>query len=134
MYSVSYQVPVIYIRVFDENGRIWTDGQNVFELLSDKVHVEHLKAIKWEALTQQLHPIFQTPFFQLHPCHTDNWMDMVLKDYNPIEIHPDNYVVTWLSFVGPNVGIYLDNEYAKLDTQSFDWFQCSAPYSIVDHH
>ena len=116
VYSVSYQVPVIYLRVFDENGRIWTDGKHVFELLSDQVHVDHLKAIKWEALTQQPHPIFQTPFFQLHPCHTDNWMEIVLKDSISIEIHSDNYVVTWLSFVGPNVGIYLDNEYAKLIT------------------
>ena len=32
----------------------------------------------------------------------------------------DNYLVTWLSFVGPNVGLYLDNAYAKL-SEKLSW-------------
>jgi hypothetical protein len=48
-------------------------------------------------------------------------MDLMTKGSNEAEtemcLKPENYLVTWLSFVGPNVGIYLDNEYAKLIEQ-----------------
>lgn len=114
-------MPVLYVRLFDENGRIVTDAQKMVELISDPIHVGHLKSIRWESLTQHPHPILQTPFFQLHPCHTDTWMDLMTKGSNEAEtemcLKPENYLVTWLSFVGPNVGIYLDNEYAKLIEQ-----------------
>ena len=69
-------------------------------------------AIKWESLTQHPHPVLQTPFFQLHPCHTENWMEVVAKNSGTGEKF-GNYLVTWLSFVGPNVGLYLDNGYAR---------------------
>jgi ubiquitin-like-conjugating enzyme ATG10 len=59
IYSVSYQVPVLYLRVYDQNGRIFSDPEKVFEILSNPEHVDHLKSIKWEALTQQPHPLFQ---------------------------------------------------------------------------
>jgi len=37
-------------------------------------------------------PFRQTPFFQLHPCHTENWMEMVFKN-SDIPNKLDNYLV-----------------------------------------
>ena len=59
IYSLSYQVPVLYLRIFDESGRILTDPEKVLEMLSNPAQVDHLWSIKWEALTQQPHPVFQ---------------------------------------------------------------------------
>ena len=56
------------------------------------------------------HPLLnsQPPFYQLHPCHTANWMGTMLKNVSK----ESNYLVTWLSFVAPYVGLKLSEKYA----------------------
>ena len=61
-------------------------------------------------VTQMPHPLLnsQPPFYQLHPCHTANWMGTMLKNVSK----ESNYLVTWLSFVAPYVGLQLSEKYA----------------------
>ena len=61
-------------------------------------------------VTQMPHPLLnsQPPFYQLHPCHTANWMGTMLKNVSK----ESNYLVTWLSFVAPYVGLKLSEKYA----------------------
>ncbi|XP_031556178.1 ubiquitin-like-conjugating enzyme ATG10 [Actinia tenebrosa] len=109
MYSPSYGVPVLYFTASTQDGRplsleeVWKSIPDVYQL--------RLKDERWTFLTQQEHPILGKPFFQLHPCHT---ADMMKNIVNCVEKEgKTNYLVTWLSSVGPVVGLHLSLEYAK---------------------
>ncbi|XP_062068446.1 ubiquitin-like-conjugating enzyme ATG10 isoform X1 [Lepus europaeus] len=60
------------------------------------------------------HPILGQPFFVLHPCKTNEFMTPVLK--NPQKINR-NYITSWLSVVGPVVGLNLPLSYAQAASQ-----------------
>merc|ERR1711860_338971 len=68
IYSESYSVPVLYLNVYKSDGKTISLGQ-IWDLCpsSYKILIENHK---WTTLTQQMHPYFGRPFFQLHPCHT----------------------------------------------------------------
>ena len=72
VYSVAFAVPVLYFRIFRaSNGEILWD-------LNETHSTDFLSKIQKEsttALTQMPHPFYQTPYFQLHPCHTAKWME-----------------------------------------------------------
>lgn len=101
LFSPSYSVPVMYLRVYNSAGEPEWSTDKVCDILDlpDDLKVSLLK----QGLTQQPHPHLQTPFLQLHPCHTSKFMTSV-HNYT-------NYLTSWLSLVGPSVGIYLDNQY-----------------------
>ncbi|ERE81672.1 ubiquitin-like-conjugating enzyme ATG10-like protein [Cricetulus griseus] len=62
------------------------------------------------------HPILGQPFFVLHPCKTNEFMTAVLK--NPQKINRNvNYITSWLSIMGPVVGLNLPLSYAKATSQ-----------------
>ncbi|CAF90754.1 unnamed protein product, partial [Tetraodon nigroviridis] len=52
-------------------------------------------------ISLQEHPLLGQPFFMLHPCKTEEFMRPVLQDQHR---RPVNYVLVWLSVVGPLVG------------------------------
>ncbi|XP_058512308.1 ubiquitin-like-conjugating enzyme ATG10 isoform X2 [Ochotona princeps] len=114
LYSCSFQVPVLYFRASFLDGRPLT-----LEDIWEGVHQcyrERLLQAPWDAITQQEHPILGQPFFVLHPCKTNEFMTPVLK--NPQKINRNiNYVTTWLSVVGPVVGLTLPLSYAKAASQ-----------------
>ena len=62
-------------------------------------------------VTQMPHPFFQTPFYQLHPCHTEKWMKEIFANATA-EKKYTNYLVTWLSFIAPHVGLNISEKYA----------------------
>ena len=50
-----------------------------------------------------IHAIHQTPYFQIHPCKTSEWM---------ANCQSNNYIATWLSHLAPIVGLPgLPNQY-----------------------
>lgn len=57
----------------------------------------------------QEHPIFGLPFFVVHPCHTARFME-VMRSNTTVDTP---YLVTWLSAVGPLVGMCVAEEYAS---------------------
>ena len=92
IYSVAFGVPVLYFRRFAANGEILWD----FDFVPFQGGV-----------SQMPHPFFQTPFYQLHPCHTEKWM----KDMRCFNKQV-NYLVSWLSFIAPHVGLNVSEKYA----------------------
>lgn len=97
IYSVAYSVPVLYFRMFQRDT-----GEIVW-------HSNELPIAKQESggsLTQMPHPYEQTPFLQLHPCYTANWM-AEMQNLAP----QANYLVSWLSFIGPHVGMLVSEKY-----------------------
>jgi len=145
IYSVSYSVPVLYLRGFDavggvlridkliKNGEFFNDQQGI-----PKNKVVDLKSVseindisdmpeclsidnnfvRPDTFSQAPHPLFFEPFYQLHPCHTSHWMKMMysakeakINSTTKMQLSMKNYITIWLSFVGPFVGLSLDNKY-----------------------
>ncbi|XP_053331208.1 ubiquitin-like-conjugating enzyme ATG10 isoform X2 [Spea bombifrons] len=102
LYSISYQAPVLYFRASFLDGRpltleeVWQSVHNCYR--------PRLLHGPWETITQQEHPILGQPFFVLHPCRTNEFMS---------SIRNGNYVTSWLSTVGPVVGLTLPLSYGK---------------------
>uniref|UniRef100_A0A8C3PJ82 Ubiquitin-like-conjugating enzyme ATG10 n=1 Tax=Calidris pygmaea TaxID=425635 RepID=A0A8C3PJ82_9CHAR len=67
----------------------------------------------WDTITQQEHPLLGQPFFVLHPCRTNEFMSSLLTSTRKHNRHT-NYIILWLSTVGPVVGLNLPLSYAKL--------------------
>ncbi|KAM8961503.1 ubiquitin-like-conjugating enzyme ATG10 isoform 2-T2 [Pelodytes ibericus] len=107
LYSISYQAPVLYFRASFLDGRpltldeIW---QRVHECFRPR-----LLHGPWETITQQEHPILGQPFFVLHPCRTNEFMSSIQGNTN----RNGNYITSWLSTVGPVVGLSLPLSYGK---------------------
>lgn len=102
LYSCSYSSPVLYFRAFTLEGRslsleeVWSTVHPNFRA---RLHNGPLNTI-----TQQEHPLLGQPFFMLHPCRTEEFMQPVLQLAQD-QRRPVNRVLTWLSVVGPVVGL-----------------------------
>ncbi|NWQ71615.1 ATG10 enzyme, partial [Neopipo cinnamomea] len=111
LYSSSYQVPVLYFRACFLDGRPLT-----LEEMWRSVHAcyqDRLQEGPWDTITQQEHPILAQPFFVLHPCRTKEFISAVLTGPWKRNRHK-NYIILWLSTVGPVVGLSLPLSYAKV--------------------
>ncbi|KAJ7321414.1 E2-like conjugating enzyme atg10 [Desmophyllum pertusum] len=111
IYSVSYSVPVLYFTASRQDGKL-VGLEEVWENVPD-VYRERLEHEKWTFLTQQEHPYLGVPFYQLHPCHTADMMKRVSSVTEQQGTHSSaNYLVTWLSTVGPVVGLNIPTGYS----------------------
>ncbi|XP_029381174.1 ubiquitin-like-conjugating enzyme ATG10 isoform X2 [Echeneis naucrates] len=109
LFSCSYRAPVLYFRVCTLEGRslsleeVWGSIHPNFRLC--------LQTSPFTMVTQQEHPLLGQAFFMLHPCRTEDFMRPLLQaaqDQN----RPVNYVLTWLSMVGPVVGLDVSLKYS----------------------
>ena len=147
IYSTSYSVPVLYVRGYDAfGGMVRIDKLIVDGGLTPNQHNEaktHKESedtrmnitsgetldnspsladfVKPESFGQCSHPLLFEPFYQLHPCHTSQWMEIMCSVENAKEdlerekqVSVGMYIITWLSFVGPFVGLSIDNKYMLL--------------------
>lgn len=104
VYSISYQVPVMYFNVWKSNGALLS-----LEELWCSVHPNFKKSVydnKWYTLTQQEHPYLHRPFFYFHPCQSSAFMDCFRNDGNKL--------ITWLSSIGQIIWLELDESYGRL--------------------
>ncbi|CAG5122068.1 unnamed protein product [Candidula unifasciata] len=107
MYSESYGVPVLYFNVFQPDGKrlpleeVWK--------LCPSTYQSYITENKWSTLTQQEHPVSGRPYLQLHPCHTSNLMAQITTGLEADK--KKNYLVTWLSTVGPMAGLRIPHDY-----------------------
>ncbi|XP_026168488.1 ubiquitin-like-conjugating enzyme ATG10 isoform X1 [Mastacembelus armatus] len=110
LYSCSYSTPVLYFRVSSLDGRglsleeVWSSVHPNFRL--------RLQKSPLNAITQQEHPLLGQPFFMLHPCRTEEFMKPVLQVVQD-KHRPFNYILTWLSVMGPVVGLDIPLKYAS---------------------
>ena len=99
VYSSSYTVPVLYFNAWHSTGKLLT-VEEIWKLAppcSDK----------YSYITQIDHPILARPFYELHPCRTEQLMGLIEGG--------DTYLVSWLSSVGRDVGLSVDIRYAMSD-------------------
>lgn len=102
VYSQSYSVPILYFNAYHADGKLLT-----LEEIWNKIpncYQDSVKINKWNMITQQEHPELGIPYFTIHPCYTADFMSSCKSS---------NYLITWLSIVGPLVGLNLLCEYAK---------------------
>ncbi|XP_071064948.1 ubiquitin-like-conjugating enzyme ATG10 isoform X4 [Dasypus novemcinctus] len=109
LYSCSYQVPVLYFRACFLDGRPLT-LKDIWEGVHECYRTRLLQG-PWDTITQQEHPILGQPFFVLHPCKTNEFMSPILKNSRKINRNV-NCIISWLSIVGPVVGLNLPLSYA----------------------
>jgi len=83
VYSISYQVPVVYFNVFHPDG-------NLFQL-------DEIQSLMKEAviITQCDHPVLSIPFWSVHPCETKVFMTEIFDS----GLEKCNYLVSWFSLV-----------------------------------
>uniref|UniRef100_A0A8C9W892 Ubiquitin-like-conjugating enzyme ATG10 n=2 Tax=Scleropages formosus TaxID=113540 RepID=A0A8C9W892_SCLFO len=111
LYSSSYQTPVLYFRASALDGRPLS-----LEEMWDNVHPSYRRRLlhsPWDTITQQEHPCLGQPFFVLHPCRTWDFMSPILEAAQN-ECRKLNYIVSWLSVVGPMVGLEIPLSYATV--------------------
>ncbi|XP_029308513.1 ubiquitin-like-conjugating enzyme ATG10 isoform X2 [Cottoperca gobio] len=107
--SCSYSTPVLYFRAFTLEGRslsleeVWSSVHPNFRL--------RLQNSPLNTITLQEHPLLGQPFFMLHPCRTEEFMRPVLQAAQD-QHRPVNYVLSWLSVVGPVVGLDVPLQYS----------------------
>ncbi|XP_032331329.1 ubiquitin-like-conjugating enzyme ATG10 isoform X2 [Camelus ferus] len=114
LYSCSYQVPVLYFRASFLDGRPLT-LKDIWEGVHECYRMRLLQG-PWDTITQQEHPILGQPFFVLHPCKTNEFMTPVVKNSRKINRNV-NYITSWLSIVGPAVGLNVPLSYAGAASQ-----------------
>ncbi|XP_044075853.1 ubiquitin-like-conjugating enzyme ATG10 isoform X6 [Siniperca chuatsi] len=109
LYSCSYSAPVLYFRAFTLEGRslsleeVWSSVHPNFRL--------RLQKSPLNTITLQEHPLLGQPFFMLHPCRTEEFMRPVVQAAQD-QHRPVNYVLSWLSVVGPLVGLDVPLKYS----------------------
>lgn len=109
LHSCSYSTPVLYFRAFTQEGRslsleeVWSSVHPNFRL--------RLQNSPLNTITLQEHPLLGQPFFMLHPCKTEDFMRPVLQAAQD-QHRPMNYVLSWLSVVGPMVGLDVPLKYS----------------------
>jgi len=105
IYNVSYSVPVLYFQATK------TDGQSLLlEEVWERVPRSHRDALegKWSFITQTDHPILGHPVFHIHPCNTATMMRNLLT--GELDVKGHQYLLMWLSALGPLVGLEVQNE------------------------
>ena len=102
LWSMSYGVPVLYF-----NG--WKSdfpGINPISMEEAQSLIPDAE-LKYTELSQAIHPILNTPFLYLHPCMSQELLQ--------IKSTSKNKLVSWLSTVAPvALGLKLRSEYCKL--------------------
>jgi ubiquitin-like-conjugating enzyme ATG10 len=104
LFNQSYSVPTLYFNAWTSHGRLLS-----LEEMWSRVHVNFQHSIqedKWSVLTQQEHPVLRRPFYMFHPCRTPEFLKC-------FEGKSSNIVITWLSTVGPAVGLTLAPKYGQ---------------------
>ncbi|KAJ2198859.1 E2-like conjugating enzyme atg10 [Coemansia sp. RSA 355] len=107
VYSASWRVPVLYVRVHTNAG-VEMDCTRVTDMLVTDSKVRGaMDAVEFGgALGIQDHPELNEPFMYLHPCHTATLLRAVAPAHG-VEIDQRNYISSWLSLTGAAVGLFL---------------------------
>ncbi|XP_037928705.1 ubiquitin-like-conjugating enzyme ATG10 [Teleopsis dalmanni] len=107
VYSISYQVPVLYFRAYKSDGS-FLELQDSWRLFRsyDENETIRTRADMLSILTQMEHPVLFKPYFALHPCRTSDILAQTGSS--------SNRVLTFISLMGPYLQIYLNNKYGLL--------------------
>nr|XP_014095132.1 ubiquitin-like-conjugating enzyme ATG10 [Bactrocera oleae]XP_036213727.1 ubiquitin-like-conjugating enzyme ATG10 [Bactrocera oleae] len=120
VYSISYQVPVLYFRIYRNDGSMLCveEAWRIFRDYSDDVSnassvdatAPRNAADMLSIMTQLDHPVIGKPYIAIHPCRTAELLAQAGNSRNRI--------LTFISLMGPYVQLNLCNEYGKEYTDS----------------
>lgn len=113
VHSVSYQVPLLYFNAAHSNGQSLS-LPDIWDLVSPNFVGPEVD--KWGVVTQTEHPLLGRPFYHIHPCHTATLMAEAMKCCTGSREQEVNYLLTWLSTIGPLVGLRCPLEYVTEKT------------------
>ncbi|XP_055379623.1 ubiquitin-like-conjugating enzyme ATG10 [Condylostylus longicornis] len=105
VYSISYQIPILYFRAYKSDGSMVCLEES-WKLFTDATKSIYSKSDMLSILTQMEHPILYKPFLALHPCKTAE-----ILGNSP---QSKNFILTFLSVMGPFVQLKLTNDYGVL--------------------
>ncbi|GAN05652.1 ubiquitin-like-conjugating enzyme ATG10 [Mucor ambiguus] len=88
VYSVSYQVPVIYFKAAFSSGTPLSHNE-IFQYIIPEAYQDAI-------VSQNDHPLLCTPYWYIHPCDTRSLMNTMTFDLL-------DYIKVWLSVYGPIV-------------------------------
>ncbi|XVF32020.1 hypothetical protein REPUB_Repub17cG0045400 [Reevesia pubescens] len=106
VYSNTFRVPVLYLRVYCSDGRPLPLDEIEKELPA--CSSKELSKSKWTFITEEEHPYLKRPWSKLHPCGTGEWMKLLfLSDtaQPKYEVMMEVYLLSWFSVVGQVVGL-----------------------------
>ncbi|KAJ1830614.1 hypothetical protein LPJ73_008241, partial [Coemansia sp. RSA 2703] len=108
VYSPSWRVPVMYLRVKHIHEGVVTDLNKIKHMLiEDHCVRQAVGAVEFGgALGMQDHPELNIPFMYLHPCHTGTLLETVASG-DDVCVGIEQYIAAWISLIGPAVGIFL---------------------------
>ncbi|KAJ8721707.1 hypothetical protein PYW07_002482 [Mythimna separata] len=98
-YNLSYGVPSFSFNVWNSSGMLIT--------LDDIRRMSFLQINQkdfYSVITQQEHPIFQRPYFIVHPCHTETLLAAFRSSSK-------NIIVTFLGLITPLIKLKLPLEF-----------------------
>lgn len=96
IYSPSYEVPVLYYCISDQDGCPLEANKSAHSTIN--LEEEDLNQV----LTQTEHPVLFRPFYMIHPCRTKEFMQFIDTNSNK------NYLIAWLSTVATLINLKLD--------------------------
>ncbi|KAF9928901.1 hypothetical protein FBU30_002043 [Linnemannia zychae] len=112
VFSPSYQVPILYFNAYRPDGAAITLEEIYESLVPEEWRSTIRNAGLNGGISQQDHPVLNTPYFYMHPCETVALMETVFQNNNHATATSiiENYIVTWLSFTGQAIGITVPTE------------------------
>ncbi|KAF9288614.1 E2-like conjugating enzyme atg10 [Linnemannia elongata] len=119
VFSPSYQVPVLYFNAYRPDGA----AISLEEIYESLVPEEWRGAIRNAGLnggiSQQDHPVLNTPYFYMHPCETVPLMETILQNNGSPNgtSFLESYIVTWLSFTGQAIGVSVPTDIVAANGQ-----------------
>ncbi|OXA58111.1 Ubiquitin-like-conjugating enzyme ATG10 [Folsomia candida] len=104
LYSVSHCVPVLYFTISETSGRLLSLDE-VWTLFGLQAETD---TSLWNVVSWQDHPVLHMPFLCVHPC--SNWA--IMKEcFQGKEPTCEQFLISWLSFVGNQFGLKLSPAY-----------------------
>lgn len=113
MYNPSYSCPDMFFNMWSTDGKLLS-LEHVWSLVHYFLK-ENVERDKWNAITQEIHPFFSTPFFRLHPCKNTHVLEMLgFSSKNNYEFNP---LIAWLSTISPLIGLEIHLSYGNKDSK-----------------
>ncbi len=96
LFHRSYGVPVLYFNAYDQSGSC-LDKEDVclFFGLS--------KELSEGAISQEMHPCANVPFWVAHPCKTADFMEVMERKRGDTR-SPEDYLLSWLNIMQQVLG------------------------------
>ncbi|KAI9142510.1 hypothetical protein BKA69DRAFT_1123875 [Paraphysoderma sedebokerense] len=120
LYSKTYSVPALWFNLYNLDGSVVVVS-DPSELLNSEFK-EVIHNVRFGGITQGDHPILRIPYYYIHPCETRTLMSTILSGNlsSSGNEHDQNmnYILSWLSFVGPAVNLYLDLKIASIQNKT----------------